>query len=77
MPGVTERGITVPERKSLKTVPKFKAEDEERDFWTTHDSTRYVDWNRAKPATFSHLKASAAKKIALAERVEQELRTPG
>jgi hypothetical protein len=46
----------VPERKSLKAVPKFKSEDEEREFWATHDSTHYVDWSRARPATFSRLK---------------------
>jgi predicted DNA binding CopG/RHH family protein len=50
----------VPERKSLKAVPKFKSEDEEREFWATHDSTHYVDWRRARPATFSRLKPSTA-----------------
>lgn len=50
----------MPERKNLKTVPKFKTEDEEREFWATHDSTRYVDWRRARPATFSRLKPSTS-----------------
>jgi hypothetical protein len=37
----------------LKPIPKFESEDEEREFWATHDSTEYVDWSRAKPTTFS------------------------
>ena len=48
----------MPERKSLPPIPKFSSEDEERDFWATHDSADYVDWSRAKPATFSRLKPS-------------------
>ncbi len=31
-----------------KRVPKFKNEDEEREFWATRDSTDYVDWKKAK-----------------------------
>jgi len=30
-----------------KELPKFKNEDEERDFWATHDSTDYFDWTKA------------------------------
>lgn len=29
--------------KKLKTIPKFKSEDDERDFWATHDTTEYFD----------------------------------
>ena len=41
-----------------KKIPKFKNEDEEREFWSREDSTRYVDWSRAKTATFPDLKPS-------------------
>lgn len=34
--------------KDLKPIPHFKSEDEEREFWQTHDSTEYVDWSKAK-----------------------------
>lgn len=34
-------------KKKLKPIPSFKNEDEEREFWATHDSTEYVDWDRA------------------------------
>lgn len=42
----------------LKPVPEFKSEAEERAFWETHDSSAYVDWSKAKPASFANLKPS-------------------
>lgn len=48
----------MPKRKSLKRIPKFESEDEEREFWATHDSTGYVDWSRARRVTFPDLKPS-------------------
>lgn len=29
--------------KKIKAMPKFKNEDEEREFWATHDLTDYLD----------------------------------
>jgi len=43
-------------RKKLKNIPVFRSEDEEREFWSTHDSTEYVDWNKAKEIIFPNLK---------------------
>lgn len=31
--------------KKLKSIPKFKNEDEERDFWATADTSEYFDWD--------------------------------
>jgi hypothetical protein len=42
----------MPKRK----IPQFKSEEEEREFWSTHDSTEYVDWSEAKRVTFPSLK---------------------
>ena len=33
--------------KKLKPIPKFKDEDEEDKFWSTHDSTDYINWSEA------------------------------
>ena len=44
--------------KKLKPLPRFKNEDEERDFWDTHDSTEYIDWSKAKHVSFPNLKMS-------------------
>ncbi len=44
-------------KKSLKIpVPKFTSEDEEREFWATADSTKYIDWDKAKRSLFPNLK---------------------
>ena len=39
-----------------KPVPDFKNEQEEREFWESHDSTDYLDWSKAKLAAFPDLK---------------------
>jgi len=45
--------------KKLKTIPKFITEDDEREFWTTHDSTDYIDWSKAtKNPAMPNLKPS-------------------
>ncbi len=43
---------------SKKVIPKFSAEDEEREFWGSHDSSEYVDWNRSRRVTLPRLKPS-------------------
>ena len=39
-------------------VPTFKTEDEEREFWATHDSVDFIDWSKAKRTAFPNLKPS-------------------
>jgi predicted DNA binding CopG/RHH family protein len=42
-----------------KAIPQFSSEDEEREFWATHDSVEYIDWSKAeKNPTFPRLKPS-------------------
>ncbi|MBI1920523.1 MAG: BrnA antitoxin family protein [Geobacter sp.] len=43
-------------KKQNKPIPVFASEQEEREFWETHDSSEYVDWSRAKRVTFPTLK---------------------
>jgi predicted DNA binding CopG/RHH family protein len=40
----------------MKQAPEFQSEDEEREFWATHDSTEYFDWRSARRRTFPNLK---------------------
>ena len=42
----------------LKDIPTFKSEDEEREFWTTHDSAAYIDWDEADEVVLPNLKPS-------------------
>lgn len=57
--------------KKLKPIPRFKSEDEEAQFWATHDSTEYIDWSKAiVNPSFPNLKPST-KTITI--RVPQSL----
>jgi len=45
--------------KKLKPIPKFKNEEEETEFWATHDSTDYFDIRKASVnPSFPNLKLS-------------------
>ena len=58
-----------------KRIPKFKNEDEEREFWATHDSSEYMNWNGAERITFSNLKPSVKKiSLRLPESMLEELK---
>ena len=43
---------------SKKKMPVFRSEDEEREFWATHDSADYLDWSQARRTVFPNLKPS-------------------
>lgn len=58
-----------------KTIPEFKNEDEEREFWDTHDASEYLDWSKAQRAVFPNLKPTTrAISIRLPESMLDELR---
>jgi hypothetical protein len=42
--------------KQLLPIPEFKNEDEEFEFWSTHDTTDYFDWSKAERVSFPNLK---------------------
>lgn len=46
-------------KKNLKTIPSFKNEDEERNFWSNHDFTDYFDMDKAEETIFPNLKLSS------------------
>jgi predicted DNA binding CopG/RHH family protein len=48
----------------LKELPIFANEDEDSEFWASHDSTDYVDWDEAELAVFPQLKPTT-KSISL------------
>jgi len=58
-----------------KRIPKFKNEDEEREFWTSHDSTNYIDWDKAKDVVMPNLKPTLKTiSIRLPEIMIEELK---
>lgn len=44
--------------KKLKKIPSFKSDEEEVEFWDTHDTTDYIDWSKAEQVVFTNLKPS-------------------
>lgn len=43
-------------KQSKRTVPEFRSEKQEREFWARADSADYVDWNAARRVVFPKLK---------------------
>jgi hypothetical protein len=43
----------------MRPIPTFTSEDEEREFWATHDTADYLDWSQARWVTFPNLRPSA------------------
>ncbi len=41
-----------------RPIPRFKSEDDEREFWSSHDSADYLDWSKAKKLRFPKLRPS-------------------
>ncbi len=61
--------------KELKELPTFKSEEEEREFWATHDSTEYLDWDEAEAVVLPKLKPSTRTiSLRLPELMLNELR---
>ena len=59
----------------LKDIPTFTSEDEEREFWATHDSTEYVGWDQAEAVVLPKLKPSTKTiSLRLPELMLNELR---
>ena len=44
--------------KKVKQIPNLKSEDEEREFWATHDATDYFDTSHPVEFDLSKLKPS-------------------
>jgi predicted DNA binding CopG/RHH family protein len=39
-----------------KVIPAFKNEEQEREFWASHDSADYIDWQRAEDVRLPNLR---------------------
>ena len=47
-------------KKRLKTIPAFRSEADEHEFWATADTTEYFDFSKARHVVFPNLKPSTA-----------------
>lgn len=62
-------------KSKIKSIPAFKNEDEERDFWSTHSPLDFFDAAKVKRATFPNLKPSLKSiSIRLPEDMLDELK---
>ena len=43
-------------KRRMRKIPKFRNEDQERDFWASHDSTEFVDWRQAERVKLPNLR---------------------
>ena len=66
-------------KRPLKSVPRFRSEEEERAFWAAPglDTTEYLDWSKARVARFPNVKLSTRAislrlPVALLERIKLE-----
>lgn len=50
--------MSVSRKPIRKAIPHFANEDEEREFWASHDTVDHFDWSKAVRATFPELKPS-------------------
>ena len=58
-----------------KRIPKFKNEDQERQFWATHSALDYFDTSKARRVTFPNLKPSVKTiSIRLPQMMLEELK---
>jgi predicted DNA binding CopG/RHH family protein len=63
-------------KRQRKSMPRFRNEDEEREFWATHSPLDYFDVNGAKRASFPNLKPSLKSiSIRIPEGMLAELKT--
>ena len=53
--------------KQFKDIPPFKSEDDEFEFWRTHDTTDYFDWSGAERISFPNLKPTEDVDLKLKE----------
>lgn len=57
-----------------KEIPKFKNE-EEREFWATHDSADYLDWSKSDTITLPKLKPTLKTiSLRLPETIIEEIK---
>ncbi len=65
----------MPRKKQLKPIPTFDSEEQEHVFWSSHDSTDYVDWRQAERVILTRLKPSTQTiSIRLPEALLEDLK---
>lgn len=67
--------MTAPKRKS-KSPPRFRSEEEEREYWAEHDVVDFFDWENSVRGSFPNLKPSTVTiSLRLPRALLEELKT--
>ena len=62
-------------KRAKKSVPRFRSENREREFWAEEDSVDYIDWDRAVKVILPKLKPSTTTiSLRLPDSMLEELR---
>lgn len=62
-------------KEKVKSIPHFKSEDEEREFWSTHSPLDFMNRSSARKAVFPNLKPTLKSvSIRLPEDMLEELK---
>lgn len=62
--------------RKLKARPTFKSEAQEATFWSTHDSTDYIDYSKSRRMIFLKLKPSTETiSLRLPKSLMEQLKT--
>ena len=43
-------------KKIVRKLPKFESEEQERQFWASHDSTEYLNWRQGRRVKLPNLR---------------------
>ena len=43
-------------KKAMRKIPQFESEEQEREFWASHDSTDHINWQQARQVKLSNLR---------------------
>lgn len=57
--------------KSLKTIPQFAEEAQDRTYWEQHDSAKHLNWSAARTVELPNLKPSTQ---AMSFKLKEKLR---
>ena len=64
----------MPARKPSST-PAFRSEDDERDYWSSHDSADHIDWSQARRTSLPSLRPTLRTiSLRLPESMIQQLK---
>ena len=60
-------------KKNIKPIPRFRSERDEREFWTTHDTTDYFDFSKSSRVEIAFDRGIEAPVKSISLRLPREM----